>query len=194
LDSITIEQVMQCSIFGPCSRDDVIRWIKKRREQYEQRMQEQAREDYHKRLLEHVGSKTGGMTIAQAKIYARSRATNKLRSAFEFLEDVVDGKIAVNLKDRLDASYEIIKRAAGNHAVLNAIPDPQKVAALAPVDAIDTVMQAYGNGLVDETFVKTMLGLLGAKVNGLRLEQESDKKSTKKVLDKIDKPPSGKIV
>jgi hypothetical protein len=171
------------------------KWIDHRQKQAAARREAEYQNARHKKFTVLAGGEPDRyMTLAQAKKYARTRSADQLRAAFEFLEDVMSGKIAVNLKDRIDVAYELIKRAVGNHSVLNAMADPKQLAELAPVDAIDSVMKAYGNGEVDEQFVKTLLGLLGAKVNGLKIEQELDRKSAQKVSDRISKPPSGKVV
>ena len=76
----------------------------------------------------------------------------------------------------------------------NSITDAEQLTELAPVDAIDVALEAFGRGECDEAFVKTLLGLLGAKVNGLKIEEELAKKSKVKSWGTIKRPPSGKVV
>jgi len=154
--------------------------------------------DLHNYFVKAVGADPDrAMTVAQAKHYVRLRASESLRAAFETFENVLRKGSNAPLKDQLDVSYEIMKRAVGPATALSTMPDVRGQTALtdlAPVEGVDRVLKAYANGEVDADFVKTTLGLLGAKINGLRIEQESDRKSTKKVTDKIQKPPSGKVV
>ena len=91
------------------------------------------------------------------------------------------------MAEKVDVALELVKRAVGPHAVPNSITNAEQLTELAPVDAIDVALRAYGNGECDEGFVKTLLGLLGAKVNGLKVEEELAKKSTPKVGPKIQK-------
>ncbi|PAP91393.1 hypothetical protein [Mesorhizobium wenxiniae] len=157
--------------------------------------EDQARADFlkkrHEYFLNDAGAKNSAMSVASAKKYVRARAAASLRMAFEVFEETLHtGKVA----DRLDVANEIIKRAVGPAAVPNSITAAKELTELAPTEAIDTVLQAYAKGECDEHFVKTLLGLLGAKVNGLRLEQAGAKRSADKVGNPIGKPPSGKVV
>lgn len=147
----------------------------------------------HRYFLNAVGAKSDALDVATAKRYVRARAAASLGKAFEVFETLLlsDG---AKLADRMQVAEELLKRAVGPAQVPNAISDTSKLTDLAPADAIDTVMTAYANGECDDAFVKTLLGLLGAKVNGLKLEQGRAKKSADKVGEKIAKPPSGKVV
>lgn len=157
----------------------------------EDRARAEFKKQRHEYFLRAAGAKHSGMDVATAKKYVRARAASCLQQAFETLEEVmVNGKIA----DRLEVAGEIIKRAVGPAAVPNSLSDAKGLTELAPVDAIDAVLTAYANGECDEQFVKTLLGLLGAKVNGLKIEQATAKKSADKVANPIGRPPSGKIV
>ncbi|TJV43404.1 MAG: hypothetical protein E5Y02_10415 [Mesorhizobium sp.] len=150
----------------------------------------------HQHFLKEAGAANSAMTVGQAKKYARSRAASMLKQAFETFETVLMSPDA-KLGDKLDVANEMIKRAVGPYSVPNTVGTVAEAKALAeqaPVDAIDTVMTAYANGECDKDFVTTLLGLLGAKVNGLRIEQAGAKKSADKVAAPIDRPPSGKIV
>lgn len=157
--------------------------------------EDQAKADHlkkrHEYFLQSVGAKNSAMDVAAAKKYVRSRAAASLRQAFEVLEETLhNGKVA----DRLDVANEMIKRAVGPAAVPNSITDAKELTELAPTEAIDTVLQAYAKGECDETFVKTLLGLLGAKVNGLKLEQAGAQRSATRTGNPIGRPPSGKVV
>lgn len=158
---------------------------------YEDKLREEYKQKRHEYFLNAAGAKHSGMSVGEAKKYVRARAASCLRQAFEVLEETLTSpKVA----DRLEVANEIIKRSVGPAAVPNSITDAKELTNLAPVDAIDTVLTAYANGECDESFVKTLLGLLGAKVNGLKLEQAGAKKSAEKVANPIGRPPSGKIV
>ena len=157
----------------------------------EDRARAEFKKQRHEYFLHSAGAQHSGMDVATAKKYVRARAASCLQQAFETLEEVlVNGKTA----DRLEVANEIIKRSVGPAAVPNSLSDAKGLTNLAPVDAIDAVLAAYANGECDEAFVKTLLGLLGAKVNGLKLEQATAKKSADKVANPIGRPPSGKIV
>ncbi|MEQ1955383.1 hypothetical protein [Mesorhizobium sp. CN2-181] len=168
-------------------------WAAKRlRQEAEERRRADHLKKRHEHFLGNVGARGDAMDVATAKKYVRARAASCLKQAFEVMEEVLtsNGK----LQDRLDVASEIIKRAVGPAAVPNSLGDARELTNLAPVDAIDTVLQSYANGECDETFVKTLLGLLGAKVNGLKIEQVTAKKSADKLADPIKRPPSGKVV
>ena len=168
---------------------------KEKQRKDEQLRVEKLRDDLHAHYCKLAGGRTEAvMSITQAKRYVRARAADSLRAAFETLEHVIAKGSNAPLKDKLDVAYEILKRAAGPATAVSAVPDVKALAELAPVDAIDAVMKGYAAGDCDENFVKTLLGLLGAKVNGLKIEQELDRKSAAKVGDKIQKPPKGKVV
>ena len=95
-------------------------------------------------------------------MFGRGRRIASLRQSFEVLEQALSqaGKVA----EKVDVALELVKRAVGPHAVPNSITNAEQLTELAPVDAIDVALRAYGNGECDEGFVKTLLGLLGAKV------------------------------
>lgn len=159
--------------------------------EHDDRARTEFKKKRHEYFLNAAGAKHSGMDVATAKKYVRARAASCLQQAFETLEEVlVNGKTA----DRLEVANEIIKRSVGPAAVPNSLSDAKGLTDLAPVEAIDTVLTAYANGECDEQFVKTLLGLLGAKVNGLRIEQAGAKKSAEKVANPIGRPPSGKVV
>ncbi|RUX97433.1 MULTISPECIES: hypothetical protein [unclassified Mesorhizobium] len=162
--------------------------------------EEKARTEFqlkrHQHFLKEAGAANSAMTVGQAKKYARGRAASLLKQAFEVMEQVLLSPEA-KLADRLDIASEMMKRAVGPHSVPNTIGSAAEAKALtelAPTDAIDTVMKAYANGECDKDFVTTLLGLLGAKVNGLKLEQAGAKRSAEKAGEGIVRPPSGKIV
>ncbi|WP_146606100.1 hypothetical protein [Mesorhizobium kowhaii] len=146
----------------------------------------------HQYFLQAAGAAHNAMSIGEAKRYVRARAASSLRQAFEVLEQAMQqaGKVG----EKVDIANEIVKRAVGPHAVPNSMTDAKQLTELAPVDAIDAALEAYGRGEIDEAFVKTLLGLLGAKVNGLVVEQELAKKSAGKAGAPLKKPPSGKVV
>lgn len=172
---------------------DAENWqARKLQREHEERAKLEHQKKRHEYFLANAGAKHSGMSVSEAKKYVRARAASCLKQAFEVLEEALNG--AGKIADKLDVANEMIKRAVGPAAVPNSISDAKGLTELAPVDAIDTVLQSYANGECDEQFVKTLLGLLGAKVNGLKLEQVTAKKSAEKVADPLRKPPSGKVV
>jgi hypothetical protein len=165
---------------------------RKAQREYEERRAAEYQKKRHEYFMNSAGAKHSGMSVAEAKKYVRARAASCLKQAFEVMEEVLNGN--GKLADKLDVANELIKRAVGPAAVPNSIGNAKELTELAPVDAVYTVLQAYANGECDENFVKTLLGLLGAKVNGLKIEQVTAKKSADKVADPLKKPPSGKVV
>lgn len=147
----------------------------------------------HQFFAKAAGATGDDMDVATAKKYVRARSASLLKNVFETFEHVL---LSPNSKpaDKMLVAEEMMKRAVGPATVQNGIANVKGLTEMAPVDAIDAVLTAFAKGECDETFVKTLLGLLGAKVNGLKIEQELAKKSAQKMGDKLNKPPSGKVV
>ncbi|MDQ6433764.1 hypothetical protein RB623_06825 [Mesorhizobium sp. LHD-90] len=176
------------------SHDEAVGAYEAQKKAYEAQ-QEQKRIQLHEHYVARAGGKPNFvMSVAQAKAYVRLRAADSLQAAFETYENVLRKGSNAPLKDQLSVAEEILKRAVGPAQVVNAVPNVQALTELAPVDAVDSVLRSFAAGAVDEKFVATLLGILGAKVNALAAEQALDKKSAQKVSDRIQKPPPGKVV
>lgn len=175
--------------------DYEVQWLQQKEIADEKRRRAKFLDDMHVHYCKLAGTEPKfTMSPTQAKRYVRARASDCLRAAFETIEHVLAVGSNAPLKDKLDVAYEMLKRAAGPATVVNSMPNVKGLIELAPMDAVDAVMKSYAAGEVDENFVKTLLGLLGAKINSLKVEQELDRKSARKVEDKLKRPPSGKVV
>ena len=69
---------------------------------------------------------------------------------------------------KISVALTAIQRAVGPSEIPNGIK--ANLTEMAPVDIIDLVLQEHANGGVTKDFVHTMLGLLAAKVQGLKFE------------------------
>ena len=104
---------------------------------------------------------------ASAKAYVRGRAFQMLRQSWDVVEKFM-GDPEITPTKKISTAFTIIHRAAGPAEAPNGIR--ADLSEMPPVDAIDYVLNEYADGNVTEEFVRTILGLLAAKVQGLGVE------------------------
>lgn len=106
--------------------------------------------------------------VALAKTFARARSFALMQQAFDTLEEIMSD-ITAKPAERANAAAKILERALGPATVPNGTSID--LSQLAPVEGIDLIMTEYNAGNCNEQFAKTMIDLLAAKVQGLKLTE-----------------------
>ncbi|RAZ88509.1 hypothetical protein DPM33_23580 [Mesorhizobium hawassense] len=108
--------------------------------------------------------KRGITSLTEAKAYIRARTLHMLPKAL----DTIDAALADEkgkLADRATLALDYIKRANERSSM-----DAGRLAQVPPADAVELVMTAFANGDCDEAFAKTMLTILGQKVESAKVQ------------------------
>ncbi|MGX8007924.1 hypothetical protein ACVDG8_002410 [Mesorhizobium sp. ORM8.1] len=127
-----------------------------------------------------VDPKSGILNLTQAKAYIRARTLHMLPKALDTLDAALlddKGKSA----DKVMLALDYIKRANERSSM-----DAGKLAKVPPADAVELVMTAFANGDCDEAFAKTMLTILGQKVESAKVQgaMEAARKKAEKASGK----------